>query len=137
MVSLRIIHIDNHQLFRDSLRNLLQKHYPSVDLRQFINPDSAIENIIKDLGQRNRIDLIVTDFKQLGKNAIEFAQQLAVLKNEYEVDIPVVLLTMRQENEEIHSAIASGLIEAYVSKSASTEHLIYVFEKLHHQKRIQ
>ncbi len=135
MNSLNIIHIDDHQLFRDSFRNVLQQFYPYVSLFQFTNSDSAIEHILSNIIQRKQIDLIVTDFKHYGKNGIEFAQQLAGLGNECGVDIPVMLLTMREENEDIKSAIALGFIDAYVSKSASTNELLNALEKLLHQKR--
>lgn len=132
-----IIHIDDHLLFRDSHKNVIQQYCPFVDLYQFTNSDSALEHIIDYLPLKNPIKLIVTDFTHRGKNAIEFAQQLAFVKNEHKVDIPVILLTMRQENEEIQSAITSGYIDAYVSKSASTDELIHALEILLYQKRLQ
>lgn len=137
MHNLRIFHIDDHQLFSNSFKKVVEESYPNAELYSFINSDKALAYIMGDLKRDKIVDVIVTDYTHHGINAIEFAQLLAILKNEHKVDIPVVLLTMKQENEEIQSAITSGHIDAYVSKSASTDELIHALENLLYQKRLQ
>ncbi len=126
----RIFHIDDHLLFRDSLNKILEEHHPNTELYSFINADKALAYILGDLSKGNKIDLIVTDFTHIGSDGIEFAQKLRMIKAKYRIKIPVLLLTMREENEEILDSLNRGLFDAYIPKSVTTNQLLTTIEKL-------
>ncbi len=135
MNRLRIFHIDDQLLFRDSLKNIVQEHYPNAELYSFINADKALAYILSDLNKNKCVDIIVTDFKHIGSDVIEFAQQIRLLEKKYRIDIPILLLTMKNKSEEIKESKIKGLINDYLPKSASTNELTNVFENLLQQKR--
>lgn len=124
MNSFHIIHIDDHQLFRDSLRNVLQKNYPFVDLYQFTNPDSAIEHIISNLAQRDPIDLVIADYTHIGEHGVEFAKSIRRLGGINNQKLPIVLLTMRMQTDEIKQAIQDGILSIYISKATEEEEFL-------------
>lgn len=97
MKRLHKVHIDNHKLYRDSLRIILNQYYHAVELYSFNNSDIALAHILNNMKQRKTIDLIVIDFTKFWKNAIDFAQQIPSLENKYQNSIPVLLFTMKEK----------------------------------------
>lgn len=125
-----IFHIDDQLLFRDSLNKILEEHYPNTELYSFMNSDKALAYILGDLSKGKKIDLIVTDYTHIGSDGIVFAQKLRIIESKYRVKIPVLLLTMREETEEIQDGVMRGLFDVYLPKSAPVETLISVIYKL-------
>lgn len=108
---------------------ILEEHYPNTELYSFLNSDKALAYILGDLKKGNKIDLIVTDYKHIGSDGIEFTQKLRMIETKHRIKIPVLLLTMREENKEIQDAVKRGLFDAYLTKSASTNQLLSTIEK--------
>lgn len=126
----RIFHIDDHLLFRDSLNKIIEEHYPNTELYSFINADKALAYILGDLLKGKKVDLIVTDFTHIGSDGIDFAQGIRIIETKYRIKIPKLLLTMRDETEEILDSLKRGLFDAYLPKSATTNQLLTTIEML-------
>ncbi len=121
---LHIVHLDDHQIFLKGLSMLVEKRYPNCIIKPFPENTSALDYISKCFKEDKHLDLIITDYNHPGANGLLFAIQVRKLEKIYAKKTPILLLTMRWEDEELFQATKEGIFDAYFPKSAEEESLI-------------
>jgi DNA-binding NarL/FixJ family response regulator len=111
MEPIRILIADDHPLFRDGLRVLLE----SVNDMQVIGEAASGEEVLAH-AQTLQPDLILMDIKMPGINGIEATRRLL----QTSPHIRVLILTMFEDDESVFAAIRAGA-RGYLLKGAVQE----------------
>ncbi len=126
---LHIIYLDDHRIFRQACINELKKKLPNIVSKEFTYNDTALDYIENCFKNEVRIDLIITDFNHPGPIGLIFAQKVRELQKFYSIRIPIMLFTMRGEDEFLFKATREGVFDVYFPKSAQPEELIDFVKK--------
>jgi len=110
----RILVVDDHQLFRSGLGLLLSNIYADVEISEAGDIDSALGRI----AGKPAFDLILLDVAMPGMQGMEGLQQLL----EQAPGTPVVMLSAIESSDEVFKAIRMGA-RGYILKS-SNEHVL-------------
>jgi len=106
--SLRVVVVDDDDLFRDSLRlNLLDEEF---DVAAFPGGAQAL-NYFADGGQA---DVVLLDWKMPGMDGLEVLRRLRGA----DVDVPVILLTVLSDQVYEEAALEGGAVD-FIEKSRS------------------
>lgn len=111
MEPIRILIADDHPLFRDGLRALLE----SVSDMQVIGEAATGEEVLTQ-AQALQPDLILMDIKMPGINGIEATRRLL----QTSPHLRVLMLTMFEDDESVFAAIRAGA-RGYLLKGAAQE----------------
>jgi two-component system nitrate/nitrite response regulator NarL len=112
-MTIRILLIDDHTLFRSGVRALLQRQ---SDFEVVDEAADGVEGIKR--AKQHRPDVILLDLNMPGLSGLEALQLLTE-------DLPecaVIVLTVSEEGEELASALRSGA-RGYLIKNIETEAL--------------
>ncbi len=112
-MTIRILLIDDHTLFRSGVRALLQRQ---ADFEVVDEAADGVEGIKR--AKRHRPDVILLDLNMPGLSGLEALQLLTE-------DLPecaVIVLTVSEEGEELACALRSGA-RGYLIKNIETEAL--------------
>lgn len=112
-MTIRILRIDDHTLFRSGVRALLQRQ---SDFEVVDEAADGVEGIKR--AKQHRPDVILLDLNMPGLSGLEALQLLTE-------DLPecaVIVLTVSEEGEELASALRSGA-RGYLIKNIETEAL--------------
>ena len=133
MNKIRLLIVDDHQLFIEGLKSILE-----ADQRfEFVDSVSSSSEVLKKLG-RISIDIILLDINMPGINGFDI---LDAIKKHYN-KIKVLMVSTYQEQYVIDRAFKNGA-NGYVNKSESSEHLlsslisIYNGDKVFPKERIK
>jgi len=113
-MTIRILLIDDHTLFRSGIRALLQRQ---PDFEVVDEAADGVEGIKR--AQQHRPDVILLDLNMPGLSGLEALQLLVQ-------DLPdtaVIVLTVSEEAEELATALRSGA-RGYLVKNIETDALI-------------
>jgi DNA-binding NarL/FixJ family response regulator len=114
MDTIRVLLADDHSLFREGLANILNTQ-PEFEVVG--EAGDGLEAIVK---ARELIpDLIVMDVTMPGVNGVEATQRI----KEELPQVTIVMLTVRDEDEELFAAIKSGA-QGYLLKSIRSRDLV-------------
>ena len=116
---------DDHKLFRDALRPMLNRH-PELDVIGEASDGIEALRSIRDL----KPDLALLDISMQGLNGIEMTRQIAAQQPETRV----IILSMHADRRYVTEALKAGA-QAYVLKESSIEELFDAIESIK-QKRI-
>lgn len=108
---LRILIVDDHPIVRMGMAQLIGE---DPDLKVIDETHSAPAALARI--KQTRIDVVVTDFNMPGMSGLELARTLQAL----DPPIPVVLLTMHENEELFNEAINSG-VSAYLLKDEAID----------------
>ncbi len=111
MAPVRVAIVDDHPVFRDGMRQLLE----SVDGFLVVGEGSSGEDALK-LAEINAADVILMDIGMPKMNGIEATR--AVLAEH--PDMRIVVLTMYEESESVFAALRAGA-RGYLVKDATSE----------------
>ncbi len=111
MAPVRVAIVDDHPVFRDGMRQLLE----SVDGFLVVGEGSSGEDALK-LAEINAADVILMDIGMPKMNGIEATR--AVLAQH--PDVRIVVLTMYEESESVFAALRAGA-RGYLVKDATSE----------------
>jgi DNA-binding NarL/FixJ family response regulator len=111
MAPLRVAIVDDHPVFRDGMRQLLE----SVDGFVVVGEGSSGEDALK-LSELHGLDVILMDIGMPKMNGIEATR--AVLAEH--PDVRIVVLTMYAESESVFAALRAGA-RGYLVKDATSE----------------
>ena len=106
---MKIILADDHSLFRDGLRSMLQPEMACYDAE-------TLHEIIDLLGTHKDVRLILMDLKMPGMNEFDGLREV----RERFPDIPVIVVSMYSEPDIIRKAMSYG-ISGYIPKTHSFE----------------
>ncbi len=114
MDEIRVLLADDHSLFREGLANILNAQ-PEFEVVG--EAGDGLEAIVK---ARELVpDLIVMDITMPGVNGVEATQRIKAELPE----VTIVMLTVRDEDEELFAAIRSGA-QGYLLKSIRSRDLV-------------
>lgn len=108
----RVIIADDHGLFRQGLRQLLETEGYSVEA-EATSGDEALTAVAEHQGC-----VLLLDIAMPGMNGLEVARRL----NERGDDVKVVMLSAREDRDALFSAISAGA-RGYVAKDAEPDQL--------------
>jgi len=114
MTLIRVLLVDDHQLFREGLTNILNNQ---PDFRVIAEASDGLEAQIK--ARRLKPDLILMDVSMPGCDGLEATLQI---KAELP-DTTIVMLTVRDENEKLFEAIRNGA-QGYLLKSIRSAEML-------------
>lgn len=111
---MRILVVDDHQLFRSGLNLLLSKIYDDVVVSEAVDVDSALARIDSEMP----FDLVLLDVAMPGMEGMDGLR----LVRERIPEIPIVMLSAIEDSEDVFRAIRMGA-RGYILKSSS-EHVL-------------
>ncbi len=119
---IRVLMVDDHQLFRQGLRLMLMRA-PDIEIvGEARDGKEAIE-----MAQRLQPDIILMDIEMPGMNGIEASQRLKQMGH----PARILMLTMKTGQEDVRRAAQSGA-DGYVVKNSGRDELIQSIRSLHH-----
>lgn len=126
-----IVHFDDHQLYRDGLRQAIEKERRNFKVYSINAYDSALSYISDCLDGKISIDVVITDFNHPGPNGYEFATEVKHIANLHGYKLPVLLLTMSTiENPRIVKGLEDGTFDYHLTKEANAKDIIETVESL-------
>lgn len=126
MSKIKIIIVDDHQLFRDGLAGLLTKHEHFELLASL--PDG--ESLLQFLADREKPDIILLDLTMPGLGGIEVLKKL---KKHYK-KIKSIVISMHEDGNYIVKCAKAGAY-GYLLKNADEEELITAIHKVYRGER--
>jgi DNA-binding NarL/FixJ family response regulator len=111
---LRVVIVDDHPVFRDGLRALLDSR-PG----EFIVGEAATGGEAVELAERLQPDVVVMDLHLPELNGIEATRQIV----QASPHVAVLVLTMFEDDESVFAAMRAGA-RGYVLKGASQEEIL-------------
>jgi DNA-binding NarL/FixJ family response regulator len=114
---MRLVLVDDHALFRDGLRNLLEAHGQEV-VAEAANGRDAIAMV-----RRHQPDVVLMDIQMPVMSGIDATRLLSV---EFP-DIRVVMLTASSDDADIFEALKSGA-SGYLSKDLEAERFLELLD---------
>jgi len=118
LVGVRILIADDHALFRDGLRSLLQSQGHEV-IGEARDGKQAIE-----LAKSLRPELVLMDVSMPEMNGVDATRALTA----EQPDIKVVMLTASEQNETLFDAIKAGA-QGYLLKNLEAEEFFSLLER--------
>lgn len=127
---MHIVHLDDHQLFQKGLQQCLRPALPGVIFNTFPENDSAINYIHFCFGIGKPINLIITDYNHPGQNGFEFAKAVRELEKQFGKRVPLIMLTMHGDDEDLEQAVTDKILDGYFTKDIACEMLTDFIQKL-------
>lgn len=113
-MNLRVLIIDDHAVVRKGLTQIIKDEFINAEI---IEADSA-EEALKII-RHGKFDLIISDISMSGRSGIDLVKQL---HEEYPT-LPVLILSMHQENQYAVRALKAGA-SGYLTKDSVSYELI-------------
>lgn len=118
---IRVLLADDHSLVRDGLRRLVEGAGDMTVVAEAADGREAIRK-----AQEARPDVAVVDISMPGLDGLEVVRRLeAVLPK-----LPVLILTMHEEEQFVVRAIAEGAM-GYITKRSAADQLLQAIRKVH------
>ncbi|MBL0200347.1 MAG: response regulator transcription factor [Chitinophagaceae bacterium] len=127
-----ILVLDDHKVFRTGLIDYcIRLFFRNISLVEFENGDDADAFIKKDLNDKNRIDLIITDINHPGMRGQELVKSIRYNESlsGNKTRIPIIILTMVEEIR-YPELIEDKIVEYYLTKSTEPEDIIDCMEEI-------
>lgn len=112
-VGIRVLIVDNQQLFTEALRTLLELEDDIEIVGEAYDGTAALERI-----RTLRPDVAVLDLRMPGLNGIEVTERV---KPEFD-DVRIVILTATDDNDLLTRAVEAG-VDGYLTKDCAMEEL--------------
>ena len=109
---LRVVLVDDHPLFRQGLRTLLEDLGVTV-LAEAADGESGVAAVVE-----HRPDVVFMDLQMPGVSGVEATRRLTDL----EPDVKVLVLTMVEDDQAVFAAIQAGAL-GYLLKGAGQEEI--------------
>ncbi|KPV46794.1 chemotaxis protein CheY, partial [Kouleothrix aurantiaca] len=120
MPSTRLLLADDHRMFRQGLRELIERKTDFVVVGEASTGAEALE-----LAAALLPDIMLLDIQMPGLDGVSVARQLA----QTHPAIKLVMLTMYRQDQHVIEAVRAG-VRAYLLKDADAEELIDVLERV-------
>ncbi|HYI12158.1 MAG TPA: response regulator transcription factor [Thermoanaerobaculia bacterium] len=117
---MRALCIDDHAIFRQGVRQILQQYDRQVKIGEAATASAAMQ-----LARESRWDVVLLDLSLPDRSGL---QLLGELKRE-QPDLPIVVLTMHGDDEYAVRAVRGGA-SAYVTKESAPEELMTALRKV-------
>ena len=111
---IRVLLADDHSIVRAGLRRIIEE---SADIEVVAEADDGREAI--RLARERKPDVAVIDISMPGLDGLEVISQLKI----YLPEMPIIMLTMHEEEQYVVRAIEAGA-KGYVTKRSAPEHMV-------------
>jgi len=111
---IKVLLADDHSIVREGLRRIIEE---SEDIEVIAEADDG--RIAIQLAQEKLPDIAVVDISMPGLDGLEVVSQLKV----YRPELPIIILTMHEEEQYVVRAIEAGAM-GYVTKRSAPEQLV-------------
>jgi DNA-binding NarL/FixJ family response regulator len=122
---IKVLLADDHSLVRAGLRRLVEE---SGDMEVVAEATDGREAIQK--ARANGPDVAVVDISMPGMDGLEAISQLI----NYYPELPILVLTMHEEEQFVVRAIEAGAM-GYITKKSAPEKLVQAIRKVHSKQR--
>ena len=120
MAPFRILLADDHRMFRQGLRELIERKTQFEIVGEASTGHEALAEV-----ERLRPDIALLDIQMPGLDGVAVARQLA----QRHPDVKIIMLTMYQQDQHLLEAIKAGA-RGYLLKDADADELIAVLERV-------
>ncbi|HCY87878.1 MAG TPA: DNA-binding response regulator [Desulfobacteraceae bacterium] len=117
---IRVLLADDHSIVREGLRKVLEDDEDIKVIAEAPDGETAFDKAMED-----RPDVAVIDISMPGMDGLEVVSRMAA----YCPDIPVLILTMHEEEQYVIRAIEAGAM-GYVTKQSAPEQLVAAVKKI-------
>lgn len=111
---IKVLLADDHSIMRAGLRRIIEE---SDDIEVIAEADDGKAAI--QLAREKNPDIAVVDISMPGLDGLEVISQLKI----YLPDLPIIILTMHEEEQYVVRAIEAGAM-GYVTKRSAPEHIV-------------
>jgi two-component system invasion response regulator UvrY len=111
---IKVLLADDHSIVRAGLRRIIEE---SPDIEVVAEADDGREAI--RLAHEKKPDVAVVDISMPGLDGLEVIKQLKI----YLPGMPIIMLTMHEEEQYVFRAIEAGAM-GYVTKRSAPEHIV-------------
>jgi two-component system, NarL family, invasion response regulator UvrY len=111
---IKVLLADDHSIVRAGLRRIIEE---SEDIEVVAEADDGREAI--KLAREKEPDVAVIDISMPGLDGLEVISQLKI----YLPNLPIIMLTMHEEEQYVVRAIEAGAM-GYVTKRSAPEHIV-------------
>lgn len=118
---IRVLLADDHSIVREGLRKVLEDDADIRVIAEAPDGETAFDKAMSD-----KPDVAVIDISMPGMDGLEVVSRMAA----YCPDIPVLILTMHEEEQYVIRAIETGAM-GYVTKQSAPEQLVAAVKKIH------
>jgi DNA-binding NarL/FixJ family response regulator len=116
---IKVLLADDHSIVRAGLRRIIEESEDIVVIAEADDGRIAIQ-----LAREKKPDVAVIDISMPGLDGLEVISQLRT----FLPDLPIIMLTMHEEEQYVVRAIESGAM-GYVTKRSAPEHIV---KAIHH-----
>ena len=117
---IRVLLADDHSIVREGLRKVLEDSNEIEVIAEAADGEDALDKAIA-----SQPDVAVVDISMPGMDGLEVVARMA----SYCPDIPVLILTMHDEEQYVIRAIEAGAM-GYVTKQSAPEQLVAAVKKI-------
>lgn len=118
---IKVLLADDHHIVREGFRRIVEEASDMEVVAEAANGQEAIEKAKKVCP-----DVAVIDISMPGMDGLEVISQL----NYYNPDLPILILTMHEEEQYVVRAISAGA-RGYVTKRSAPEKLLKAIRKVY------
>ena len=118
---IKVLLADDHSIVREGLRKVLEEDSEIKVVAEAPDGESAFDKAMSKLP-----DVAVIDISMPGMDGLEVASRMSA----YCPDIPVLILTMHEEEQYVIRAIEAGAM-GYVTKQSAPEQLVEAVKKVY------
>jgi len=111
---IKVLLADDHSIVREGLRRIIEESEEMEVIAEADEGRAAIQ-----LAQEKLPDIAVVDISMPGLDGLEVVSQLKV----YRPELPIIILTMHEEEQYVVRAIEAGAM-GYVTKRSAPEQLV-------------
>ncbi len=122
---LRILIVDDHAIVRNGLTQILLKEYPSANIDEANDTETAIQKTIT-----NEYDIVISDLTMPGRSGLDLLQHI----KQHFPKTPVLILSIHPEDQYAIRTLKGGA-SGYLSKDTATAELIAAIQKILNGRR--
>ena len=135
-----IIHLDDHELFRNGLINFcIKPFHPKIRISEIGNGDSAYNFIKNKIDNHDRIDLLITDINHPGLPGHELVIKIREYESlkSYRYYIPILMLSFMKPSilKELQN-YTHFKIDQYHSKEDDFEKMVESIDELLYKQSV-
>jgi two-component system invasion response regulator UvrY len=118
---IKVLLADDHSIVREGLRKILEDSNEIEVIAEAADGETALDEAMS-----KKPDVAVIDISMPGMDGLEVLTRMT----SYSTDIPVLILTMHEEEQYVIRAIEAGAM-GYVTKQSAPEQLVAAIKKIH------
>jgi len=118
---IKVLLADDHSIVREGLRKVLEDDNEIKVIAEAPDGETAFDKVMSE-----KPDVAVIDISMPGMDGLEVASRMSA----YCPKIPVLILTMHEEEQYVIRAIEAGAM-GYVTKQSAPEQLVAAVKKIH------